>query len=82
MTCKLYQSIDVLIKENAELTLKLQLFEAEIGNLKLAVERLEDAQRGLTVKLEEANNEVSRAYMVLKHQGGNLKSIRQHGKQH
>ena len=42
--------IDELIKDNAELTIKLQIAEADIDNLKLAIERLENNNLALTVK--------------------------------
>lgn len=58
--------IDELVKDNAELTIKLQVAETDIDNLKLAIERLEDKNLALTVKLEDANNEIGRLDMVLK----------------
>lgn len=58
--------IDELVKDNAELTIKLQVAETDIDNLKLAIERLEGKNLALTVKLEDANNEIGRLDMVLK----------------
>lgn len=80
MTNILYQSIDDLVQDNAGLTIKLQLAKTEIGSLKLEIERLEGGHLALTVKLQDANNEVARMGMVLKHQVKDLESIRRSGK--
>lgn len=58
--------IDELVKYNAELAIKLQVAETDIDNLKSAIGRLEDENLALTVKLEDANNEIGRLDMVLK----------------
>ncbi len=60
-------NIEELVKFSEGLTLKLQDAEAEIGKLRLAIEKLENNQVVLTVKLENSEQEVGRLDMVLKH---------------
>lgn len=70
--------IDDLIKENTELTLKLHLAEAEIGSLKVEIERLDDGQLALVVKLKDADNEVSRLSVIVKRQWVEKNWLRRH----
>lgn len=72
--------IEELVKDNAGLTIKLQLDDTEVGRLKLEMVRMEDNHLALTVKLEDANNEIGRLGMVLKRQGRDRESINQFGK--
>lgn len=64
-------NIEELVKFSEGLTLKLQDAEAEIGKLRLAIEKLENDQVVLTVKLENSEQEVGRLDMVLKHRADN-----------
>ena len=75
----IYQTlrIDELVKENAGLTLKLQIADIEIGHLKFEVEQSKEGQLALIVKLEESDNEVGRLGMVLKHQVKDMEFIKQ-----
>lgn len=72
--------IEELVKRSEGLTVKLQVAETEIGQLHLAIERLEDGQLTLSVKLEDANNEIGRLEMVLKHRADSLEQMRRHPK--
>jgi len=67
--------IEEIVKNNGELTIKLQAAETEIGQLTLAIDQLKDGHLLLTVKLEDANNEIGRLGMVLKHQLKDRESI-------
>jgi len=75
MTNELFQYLNELILENAGLTLKLQAYEAEIGSLKSANERLVNGLLTVTEKLEKANNEMGRLDMVMKHHWDNKSTI-------
>lgn len=70
MTNELFQYVNELILENAGLTLKLQAYEAEIGSLKSANQRLVNGLLTVTEKLEKANNEIGRLDLVVKHHRG------------
>jgi len=72
--------IEELVKNNGELTIKLQVAEAEVGQLTLAIDQLKDGNLLLTVKLEDANNEIGRLGMVVKHQLKDVESINRRGK--
>lgn len=60
--------IEELVKHSEGLIIKLHAAEAEIGRLKLAVERLEDGKLALTVKLHDSDDEIARMDLVLQHQ--------------
>jgi hypothetical protein len=80
MTNELYQHLDGLVAENKALTMKLKLADAEIATLRIEVARLENGQLELSVKLEDANNEVGRIGMVLTHNYDALATLRRHEK--
>jgi len=72
MANELYQRLDDLVMENKELTIKLELSNSEIANLRIEVKRLEDGQLELSVKLDESKNEIGRLGMRLKHHYADL----------
>ncbi len=76
MATELFEHFTYVVWENAELTTKLQLAEAEISNLKSANKRLENGLLTLSEKLEDANNEIGRLGMVLKHRAKEVSSER------
>lgn len=67
--------IDDLIRENETLKLQLEAADAKIANLTVKVIKSETGEHELIVQLEDANGEVGRLGMVLKHQSDNLTSI-------
>jgi peptidoglycan hydrolase CwlO-like protein len=70
-----------VVQEITELTSKLQLAEAEIADLKSVNDRMEYRLTTLNEKLEDANNEIGRLTMVLKHRAKEIPSeswIRKH----
>jgi regulator of replication initiation timing len=69
-----------MTNELNELTTKLQQAETENASLKLANEQLENRVLTLSEKLEDANNEIGRMGMVLKHRTKDMESERQFGK--
>jgi predicted nuclease with TOPRIM domain len=64
---ELFEHFNNVVQENIELMSKLELAEAKIANLKSTNERLEYGFQALSDKLEDANNEINRLGMVLKH---------------
>ena len=69
------ERINEVIRKNNELVFKLQHAEAEIASLKSANNRLEHSLLTLSEKLEDANNEIGRLGMVLKHRVINMQSV-------
>jgi hypothetical protein len=57
-------NIKELVRHSSGLTLKLGLAEREIGQLLLAIERLEDGKMALKLKLEDANGEIARLVLA------------------
>lgn len=80
MTNELYQRMDELVRENAGLTLKLQVAEIEIDNLRLEIERLKNEHLVLTEKLEDAMSEIARLNMMRKRNLNDLETIKRLGK--
>ena len=80
MANELYQRLDDLVDKNEELTIKLALANSEIANFKIEVNRLEDGHLGLSVKLGDANDEIGRLEMKLKHRYDDLANLRRHNK--
>jgi predicted nuclease with TOPRIM domain len=80
MADKLYLRLDELVKENAGLSLKLKAAETEIDSLESANARLGNELLTLNEKLENANNEISRLDMVMKHRRDDLVTIRRLGR--
>jgi len=67
--------IDELLKNNEDLSIKLELADVEIGNLKLEVDSLKDGILTLTVKLADSDEEVARQSMKLKYRVDDIKTI-------
>jgi predicted nuclease with TOPRIM domain len=67
MTSELYEHFTYVVLENNELSNKLQHAETENASLKSANERLENRLLVLSEQLEDANNEIGRLGMVLRH---------------
>lgn len=65
MTNELSERLIQATRENAKLTVKLQMAGTEIGSLKAEL-------LGLREKLEDAHNEIARMDMLMKHR---MKSI-------
>ena len=78
MANELYQSMDGLVEENKELTIKLSLAETLVADLKIEIKRLEDGQLVLDVKLEDSHNEAGRLSLLLKHRYDDLETLRRH----
>lgn len=68
-------NIEELVKHNKKLTLKLRISETEVAQLHLEFERVEGENLALVVKLEDANNEIGRLDMVLRHRLDSLESL-------
>lgn len=81
MQNKLYEHFTYVVQENTELSSKLQQAETEVANLKSANERMEHRLLALSEKLEDANNEIGRLGMVLKHRAKERPSERWLGMQ-
>lgn len=58
-------NIEELVRHSSSLTLKLKLAEKEIGNLRMAVERLQDGKLALRLELADANSEIGRLVTAL-----------------
>lgn len=71
---------DGLVKENAGLTLNLQVAKAEIASLRSVIERMGNERLALTEKLADAKNEIARLDMVRKRNWDDLETIRRLGK--
>jgi len=81
--------IDCLIKDNTELHLQLDQSEAHVDSLKVEVTCLQDGQITRSLELDEstkgnivltemlvdANNEISRLSLVIRHQADNYKTV-------
>ena len=80
MTDELYEHFTSVVQENNELSTKLQHAEIEIARLKSANERLENRLLTLNEQLEDANNEIGRMGMVLKHRKKDIQSEKHIGK--
>ena len=74
MANELNERLNDALRENAELTRKLQMAETENGSLKSEF-------LALTEKLDDANNEIARLGMVLKHRTKDIESVSRPGKQ-
>lgn len=74
MTDELNERFNDVVRKNAELTVKLEVAETEIGNLKSELLTLSE-------KLEDANNEMGRMGMVLKHRAKDMQSQKRLDKQ-
>jgi len=64
---ELYENFTYVFQENNELSTKLQQAETENASLKSTIGQLENRLLTLSEKLEDANNEIGRLGMVLKH---------------
>lgn len=69
-------NIEELVRHSKGLTLRLKISETEVAQLHLAVDQLEGENLALIVKLEDANNEIGRLDMVLRHNVDSLKAIK------
>ncbi len=81
MTNELYQRMDELVNENAELTLKLYDAETVNGSLESANERLVNGLLTVTEKLGNAHNEIGRLRMVRHRNRDSLEAIKRLGRQ-
>ena len=57
-----------LSKNNAALSLKLHVAESKIGDLNIEVDQLRNERLVSVTKLKDAENEIRRLGMVLRHQ--------------
>jgi chromosome segregation ATPase len=81
MTNEFYKHFTYVFRGNNELSTRLQYAETENASLKAANEQLENRLLVLSEKLEDANNEIGRLDMVLKHRTKDMQSGRRLGKQ-
>ncbi len=80
MTNELYQRMDEIVRVNAELTLQLEVAQAQIESLKLTIDLLKNKHSAVTEELEEAKGEIARLDMVRKRNQDSLEMIKQHGR--
>lgn len=69
-------NIDELLKFGEGVAVKLQSADAEIGKLRLAIEKLENDKVALVVKRVDSENEVGRLELVLRHRGEGKKDLK------
>jgi hypothetical protein len=81
MTNELYQRMDELVNENAELTLKLYDVETVNGSLESANDRLVNGLLTVTENLKNAHNEIDRLRMVRHRNRDSLEAIKRLGRQ-
>ena len=81
MTSELYEHVTYVVQENIELSTKLLHAETENASLKSANARLENMLLALSEKLADANNEIGRLGMVLRHRTKDMQSDRRFGQQ-
>lgn len=81
MTSKLYEHVTYVVRENNELTANLQRAEIENARLQSENEQLKNGLLALGEKLADANNEIDRLGMILKHRARDRESAKRLGKQ-
>ena len=68
--------IEKLVRDNAELIQKILCAESEIKKMRLENDNLRNTVQSLTEKVVDANNEVARMSMMMKHHQEDLVRIK------